>query len=136
MIIDNLLVLASAQALTASGATTSSVDQLAAGAALPSGMVVKMQFLINTTVAATGGASTATFSIQDSADNSSFADIARSADIAKATLVAGYVIELLVPAGARRYLQGYVTMSTNNWTSGKIDCRLILDSDVTLDKTL
>lgn len=136
MFIDNLLVLGSAQAVTASAATTNSVDQLAAGCALPAGMVGIMQFLINTTVAATGGASTTTFSIQDSADNTTFADIARSADIGKATLVAGYVVSLIIPAGCRRYIQGYYTISTNNWTSGKVDCRIVLDQDVTLDKTL
>lgn len=136
MFIDSELVLGSAQTVTASAATTNSVDQKAAGSALPSGIIPIMQFLINTTVAATGGASTTTFSIQDSADNTTFADIARSADIAKATLVAGYVVALMIPPGARRYLAGYYTISTNNWTSGKVDCRIVLAQDVTLDKIL
>lgn len=136
MFIDNSLVLGSAQTVTASAATTSSIDTLAASGASPQGIVGTMQFLINTTVAASGGASTTTFSIQDSADNTTFADIARSADIAKASLVAGYVVNLIIPASHRRYLQGYYTISTNNWTSGKVDCRIVLDVDKTIDRNL
>ncbi len=136
MFIDNSLVLGSKQAVTASAATTNSLDQLAAGQALPAGSVAVMQFLITTTVLASGGASTTTFSIQDSADNSTFTDIARSKDIAKASLTAGTVVSLVIPAGCRRYVAGYYTVSTNNWTAGNVTCQIVLDQDVTLDKVL
>lgn len=137
MIIDNLLVLGDAQVVTASAATTNVVDQLAAGDAISRGAVV--QFLIDTTCAATGGASNVTFALQTATDEAFTTPVtlASSAAIAKASLTAGAVpFQAVIPPGALRYLRGYYTVDTNNLTSGKIDCRIVLDQDKTIDKVL
>ena len=135
MIIDKNLVLSDAQAVTASAASDSAIDQLAAGGGLKPG--ARIQFLVDTTAAATGGASNVTFSLQDSADGSSYATILSSVAIAKGTLVAGYVaFEAAMPAQTRRYLRGYYTVDTNDLTSGKFDCRIVDVADKTLDRNL
>lgn len=137
MIIDNLLVLSDAQAITAAAASTNVVDQLAAGQALPQGIVPFVEFLVDTTALAAGGASNVTFALQDSADNVTFATIVATPAIAKATLVAGYVAgRLAIPPGARRYLRAYYTPDTNDLTAGKFDARIVLDADRTLDRSL
>jgi hypothetical protein len=128
MIIDKALVLGDAQAVTASAETTNVIDQLAAGGAKPQGVRAKVQFLIDTTCLAAGGASTVTFALQDSADNVTFATVVNSAAIAKASLVAGYIVELDIPVHTRRYLRGYYTVDTNDLTAGNIDCRIVLDT--------
>lgn len=134
MIIDYLATLSDAQTVTASAASTNVIDTLAAGLARTPG--VRFQFLVNTTAAATGGASNVTFAIQDSADNSSFATIVTSAAIAKGTLVAGYIpFEGELPYH-RRYVRGYYTVDTNDLTSGKFDLRLLLDTGRTIDKAI
>lgn len=134
MIIDYLAVLSDAQAVTASAASTNVIDTLAAGLARTPG--VRFQFLVDTAAAATGGASEVAFSIEDSADNSSFATLVTSAAIGKATLVAGYVpFEGELPYH-RRYVRGYYTVTTNNLTSGKFDLRLLLDTGRTIDKAI
>lgn len=138
MIIDAGLVMSSAQTVTASAASDSYIDMKAAGDALPQGVVPQVEFLINTTVLATGGASTTTFRLQTATDTAFTiaVDLAVSADIAKASLVAGYCVRLPIPPGMLRYVRAYYTVSTNNWTSGKVDARIILDGDRTLDKNL
>jgi len=134
MIIDYLTVLSDAQAVTASAASTNVIDTLAAGLARHPG--ARFQFLVDTTAAATGGASNVTFSIQDSADNSSFATILSSVAIPKATLVAGYVaFEGELPYH-RRYVRGYYTVDTNDLTSGKFDLRIVEATGRTMDKAI
>ena len=137
MMIDNLLVLSDAQAVTAAAASTNVIDLTSVLGSAAMTSAAKVQFLVDTTAAATGGASNVTFSLQDSADNSSFADVVRSVAIAKATLVAGYVaFQCVIPAGLRRYVRAYYTPDTNDLTSGKFDARILLDVDRTIDKNL
>lgn len=138
MIMDLSLVFDSALALTATAASTNYIDTGAAGDALPPGLVAQVQFLINTTVAATGGASTTTFKLQTATDAafSSPIDLCISVDTPKATLVAGYVIQMVIPPGALRYLRAYYVVSTNNWTSGKVDARIILTNAKLIDGTM
>lgn len=134
MIIDYLAVLSDAQAVTASAASTNVIDTLAAGLARHPG--VRFQFLVDTTADSSGDAATVTFSIQDSADNSSFADIVASPARAQALLVAGYVaFEGELPYH-RRYVRGYYTVGTENLTAGKFDLRLLLNTGRTMDKAI
>lgn len=134
MIADLSLVLSDAQAVTASAASTNVVDSLAAGRAMTGN--ARVQFLVDT-LPVSAGSSTCVFSLQDSADNSTFADVIVSPAIAKATLVAGYVpFEAMIPAGIRRYIRGFYTVAVADFSAGKFDCRIVLDTDRTLDKSL
>ena len=93
-----------------------------------SGEPIELVVQVATTVAASGGASNVTFSLDDSADNSSFAVVAQTPAIAKATLVAGYeALRLRLPAGLRRYIQVTYTVDTNNLTAGAFNAYLVLD---------
>ena len=83
---------------------------------------------VATTVAASGGASNVTFSLDDSADNSTFAAVLKTPAIAKATLVAGYeALRVRLPAGLRRYIQVTYTVDTNDLTAGAFNAYLVLD---------
>jgi hypothetical protein len=63
-----------------------------------------------------------TFALQDSADNSSFADIFTTGAIGKATLVAGYIVfTIAIPPTHRRYLRINYTVATGPLTAGKFD---------------
>jgi hypothetical protein len=128
MYVDNNLVMSDAQAVTASTASTKSIDCATALRDIGGGEAVELVVVITTTVAATGGASTTTFSLQDSSDNSSFSTVTSSADISKASLTAGTeVLRIHLPRGLRRYIQVYYTVSTNNWTSGAVSAFLTID---------
>ena len=95
MIIDKFLQVSSAQAVTASAASTDVIDFVQASPDI--GMDCLSMMVITTRSAVTAaGAATVTFSVQDSADNSTFTDVAVTAAIGKATLVAGY--QIVIPA--------------------------------------
>lgn len=132
MITDTNLSLAAAQVVTASAATTNTLDLLTAQD-IGEGEGLQMVFNVNTTAAATGGASNVTFQIitSDNADLSSPTVIAQTGAIAKGTLVAGYFTALKIPAQiaskGQRYLGGQFTVDTNNLTSGKFDCFIVKD---------
>ncbi len=140
MIIDYNLVLSDAQDISGaagSDASTSYLDQLAAGDAIGDGCWA--QFLIDTAFAGTAGSSI-TFALQTD-DNASFTSpttvMTRSMDITE--LTAGVVpicAQLpLHPNGMQRYIRGYYT-STAALSAGKVDLRIVKDVDKTLDKVL
>lgn len=132
MITDTNLSLAAAQVVTASAATTNTLDKLTAQD-IGEGEDLYMVFNVNTTAAATGGASNVTFQIIESAsaDLSTPTVIAQTGAIAKGTLVAGYYTALRIPpqVGSKgaRYLGGYFAVDTNNLTSGKFDAFITKD---------
>jgi ABC-type molybdate transport system substrate-binding protein len=69
-----------------------------------------------------------TFSLDDSADNSTFAVVVQSIAVAKATLVAGYeAFRIRLPATLRRYIQVTYTVDTNNLTAGAFYAYLAID---------
>lgn len=124
MYIDKLLQVSNEQAVTASAASTDVIDF---GQANPnSGLNDNITLSITTDeAAAAAGAATVTFSIQDSADNSTFVDVYVTAAIAKATLVAGYQILIPVPYKLRRYARVYYTVATGPLTAGKFSAQLV-----------
>jgi hypothetical protein len=130
MITDSLLSLSSAQVVTASAATTNTLD-LGTKRDIGEGKQLQMLFTVDVTAAATGGASNVTFQViaSDNADLSSPVVLAATAAIPKGTLVAGYEIALPIPAQlgslGHRYLGGYYAVDTNNLTSGKFDCTIV-----------
>ena len=118
MFIDKSLQVSDAQAVTASAASTDVIDF---GQANPNtGMDDRSSMVITVDEAAAAtGAATVTISVQDSADNSTFADVAVTAAIGKATLVAGYQHVIPMPTKLRRYCRVYYTVATGPLTAGK-----------------
>ncbi|MFU1966157.1 Bbp16 family capsid cement protein, partial [Bordetella bronchiseptica] len=88
MIIDKLLQVSHQQAVTNSAASTDVIDF---GQGHPNtGMDDRSKMVITVTESATAtGSATVKFAVQDSADNSSFTDVAVTAAVGKADLVAG-----------------------------------------------
>lgn len=124
MIIDKALQVSNEQAVTATAASTDVIDF---GQANPDiGLTDLCNMVITTDETATAsGAATVTFAIQDSADNSSFADVAVSAAIGKATLVAGYQHVIPMPTKLRRYCRVNYTVATGPLTAGKFSAQVV-----------
>lgn len=124
MIIDRNQQLSNEQAVTATAASTDVYDS---GQANPNtGMDGRSALVITVDEAATAaGAATVTFALQDSADNSSFADVAVTAAIGKATLVAGYQIVIPMPTKMRRYQRVNYTVATGPLTAGKFSAQIV-----------
>ena len=124
MYIDKALQVSNEQAVTATAASTDVIDF---GQANPDvGMTDQCSMVITTDEAATAsGAATVTFSVQDSADNSTFADVAVTAAIGKATMVAGYQHVIPMPTKLRRYCRVYYTVATGPLTAGKFSAQVV-----------
>lgn len=124
MIIDKLLQVSNAQAVTSSAASTDVIDY---GQANPnSGMGQNVTMAITVDEAATAsGSATVTFSVQDSADNSTFSDVAVTGAIGKATLVAGAQVLIPMPVVHRRYVRTYYTVATGPLTAGKFSAQVV-----------
>lgn len=124
MFIDNNLQVSNAQAVTASAASTDLIDF---GQANPNvGLDDRSNMVITVDEAATAaGAATVVFSVQDSADNSTFADVAVTAAIDKATLVAGHQVVIPMPTKLRRYCRVYYTVATGPLTAGKFSAQVV-----------
>lgn len=124
MIIDKALQVSNEQAVTSSAASTDVIDF---GQVNPdAGATDCLRLVITTDEAATAsGSATVTFSVQDSADNSTFADVAVTAAIGKATLVAGYQHVIPLPTKLRRYVRAYYTVATGPLTAGKFSAQVV-----------
>lgn len=124
MIIDKLLQVSNEQAVTASAASTDVIDF---GQANPDIGVNDMSNMVITTdeAATAAGAATVTFSVQDSANNATFADVAVTAAIGKATLALGYQHVIPMPYKLRRYCRVYYTVATGPLTAGKFSAQLV-----------
>ena len=126
--IDKSIRLSEAQAVTASAASTNVVDTHVALRHLGDGEPLWLVVNVNTTVAAAGGASNVTFSLQDSTDDSSFAVVLQGPAIPKATLVAGHrAFCVALPPGLRRYFRVNYAVDTNDLTAGKFDAFIVQD---------
>ena len=129
MYIDRSLVLADAQAITTSGASTNYIDTLAAGNAYKAPWFI---VLIKTAVTASGSA-TVTFDLRHDTDPAFGTEtvLISSGAVAKATLVAGYfALKVQVPLGAKRYLRGYATIASGPLLTGAWDMKIVEDVDV------
>ena len=118
MILDKFLQVSSKQAVTASAASTDVIDF---GQANPNtGMddITEMVITVDEAVAA-AGAATVQFSIQDSADNATFVDVAMTGAIAKAELSLGKQVVIPMPVKLRRYCRVYYTVGAGPLTAGK-----------------
>ena len=123
MYIDKNLQVSNEQAVTASAASTDVIDFGQANSDV--GMADLYAVITTDEAAAAAGAATVTFSVQDSADNSTFADVAVTVAIAKATLVAGYQHVIPLPTKLRRYCRVYYTVGTGPLTAGKFSAQVV-----------
>lgn len=124
MIIDKLLQVSDGQAVTASAASTDVIDF---GQANPNtGMDDRSKMVITVDESAdAAGAATVTFSVQDSADNATFADVAVTGAIGKANLAAGKQVVIPMPTKLRRYCRVYYTVTTGPLTAGKFSAQVV-----------
>ena len=124
MIIDRFLQVSNEQAVTATAASTDVIDF---GQTNPNtGMSdhLDLSITVDETVTAAGPA-TVVFTIQDSADNSSFADVASTVAIGKAALPLGTQIVIPMPKLHRRYVRVNYTVATGPLTAGKFSAQFV-----------
>lgn len=125
--IDQNLVLSDAQAVTATAVSTKSIDTITALRNIGSGEPVEVLVSVGTAFTA-AGAATMTVALQDSADNTTFADVLVSPAIAVASLAAGFeALRVRVPATTRRYIALNYTVATGPMTAGALTAVLELD---------
>lgn len=124
MFIDKNLQVSNAQAVTATAASTDVIDF---GQANPNiGLDDRSSMVITVDAAATAaGAATVTFSVQDSADNVTFADVAVTTAVAIAALVAGYQHIIPMPTKLRRYCRVNYTVATGPLTAGAFSAQVV-----------
>lgn len=118
MILDKALQMSNGQAVTASAASTDVIDFGQTNPNVGKDDLSKLVINVTEDVAASGAA-TVTFSIQDSADGSSFANVLATAAYGKAALTAGTQIVIPMPHKLRRYCRVYYTVATGPLTAGK-----------------
>ena len=123
MYIDKNLQVSNEQAVTATAASTDVIDF---GQVTPDvGMSDTSMVITVDETATAAGAATVTFAVQDSADNATFADVAVSTAIGKATLVAGYQHVIPMPTKLRRYCRVNYTVATGPLTAGKFSAQVV-----------
>lgn len=124
MIIDKFLQVSDAQAVTSTAASTNVIDfgQTNPNSGLSDHLT--MAVTVDETVTA-AGAATVTFAVQDSADNSSWADVAATAAIGKAALPAGAQVLIPMPLQHRRYVRVNYTVATGPLTAGSFSAQVV-----------
>ena len=70
-------------------------------------------------------AGTLAIALQDSADNSSFADVLALPAIAVAALTAGKTYYIPLPAGMRRYIRANYTIAAGPFTGGTLNAQIV-----------
>ena len=124
MIIDKFLQVSNEQAVTTTAASTDLIDF---GQTRPnSGIGHQLSTVITVDEGVTAaGAATVTFAIQDSADGTSFADVAVTAAIGKADLGLGKQVVIPMPVKHRRYVRVNYTVGTGPLTTGKFSAQVV-----------
>lgn len=124
--LDQKMIFSDAQAITGDVASTNSIKNPASTHQIDQA-VKKFLFKASVGTLFAGGTSLIT-SLQDSADGITYANtLIVSADIAQATLVAGYIIiEAYLEVGLLQWLQAYYD-DTGAFTGGTVNARLIVD---------
>lgn len=124
MIIDRFLQVSDDQAVTATAVSTDVIDF---GQANPnSGNNYPTYLVVTVGEAATAaGDATVTVQLQDSADNSTFAVVAATAAIGKASLGAGAQFVVPMPVQHRRYVRVNYVVATGPLTAGKFSAQIV-----------
>lgn len=129
MILDTQEQFSDAQAVTSTG-DTASTNVYDTGAAADVGIGYDTFVYVKTKAAFTsGGSGTLQIVLQDSADNSSFADVqALTPAKALSTLTANTdLVRARLPIGLRRYVRLAYRVGTAAMTAGTVDAYLALD---------
>lgn len=115
MILDKELLFGEKQAVTATAASTKTIDLKVGGDAIGQELTVKA--VVGTAFA---GGTSLQFKLQTSSDNSTWTDLLMTGAVATANLKAGSVpFDVRVPKGAQRYLRmQYV--ATGTFTAGTV----------------
>lgn len=126
-IIDRFLQVSAGQAITVTAPSTDVIDAGATKSAsigrdIGSGEPLYLEVSVATTMT---GAGTLTIALQDSADNSTFADVLALPAIAVAALTAGKAYYLPLPAGMRRYIRANYTITSGPFTGGTINAQIV-----------
>lgn len=126
-IIDKFLQVSAGQAITVTAPSTDVIDAGATKAAgigrdIGSGEPLYLEVSVATTMTGSG---TLTIALQDSADNSTFADVLALPAIAVASLTAGKTYYLPLPAGMRRYIRANYTITSGPFTGGTINAQIV-----------
>ena len=125
--IDKFLQLSAAQAITVTAPSTDVIDAGATKSAsigrdIGSGEPLYLEVSVATAMT---GAGTLTIALQDSADNSTFADVLALPAIAVAALTAGKTYYLPLPAGMRRYIRANYTITSGPFTGGTLNAQIV-----------
>lgn len=132
MILDKLLMFSEAQAVTATAASTDTIDLgPIKGTVRDIGVGAPLELFVNVNTTATAaGAATVNFQLQTSADNSSWTTLVASGDQALAALTAGKrIFSVKVPSGVQRYLRVNYTVGTGPLTAGAFTAGINLAVD-------
>lgn len=132
MILDKLLMLSEAQAVTNTAASTDVIDLGPIdGTRRDIGVGYPLEVFVNVnTTAAAAGAATVNIALQTSPDNSTWTTLATSGDLALTALTAGKrVLSQKVPQGVQRYLRMNYTVGTGPLTAGAFTAGINLDVD-------
>ena len=126
-IIDRFLQVSAGQAITVTAPSTDVIDAGATKSAsigrdIGSGEPLYLEVSVATAMT---GAGTLTIALQDSADNSSFADVLALPAIAVAALTAGKTYYLPLPAGMRRYIRANYTITSGPFTGGTLNAQIV-----------
>lgn len=119
-----------AQAVTSTG-DTASTNVYDVGSANSSDIGLNDELWINvvcSTTATSGGSATVQAVLQDSADNSTFADVLAGPALAVANVTQGAVLlQACPPLGLRRYTRIVYRVGTAALTAGKFDAFISMD---------
>ena len=130
MILDSYLKLSAEQAVTATAASTSYIDTKGVSDAIGS-LIALLK--VDTTADSSGDAATLTLDIQTS-DTTTFSgatSIANSGALAEAILASGFTKPMTIAkTGLKRYIRGYYTVGTENFTAGAFTLALVKDADL------
>ncbi|WAH51944.1 hypothetical protein LMA04_17890 [Pseudescherichia vulneris] len=132
MINDKLLMFSEAQAVTASAASTDTIDLGPIdGTRRDIGVGEPLEYWVTTNATATAaGAATVNVQLQTSPDNSTWTTLTSSGDLALASLVAGRrIVSQKVPQGVQRYLRVNYVVGTGPLTAGAFTAGINLDVD-------
>ena len=126
-IIDRFLQVSVLQAITVTAPSTDVIDAGATkkaglGRDIGTGEPLYLEVSVSTTMT---GAGTLAIALQDSADNSSFADVLALPAIAVASLTAGKTYYIPLPAGMRRYIRANYTIAAGPFTGGTLNAQIV-----------
>jgi len=128
MILDTQTNFSALQAITSTG-DTASTNVYDTGAAADIGIGSEEYLFIRTGAAFTsGGAGTLQVVLQDSADNSTWADVQAGPVYALAALTINKILlQSRLPIGLRRYIRVSYRVATAAMTAGTVDAFLVMD---------